>query len=72
MAGDEIRRVISAMMDSRSEPARRAALRMAVDLAELERRALFGSELARREGYDEGVRAALTVRTKGENRITTE
>lgn len=72
MAGDEIRRVISLLMESGSGCARDAALRMAVDLAELERRAAFGSEKSRREGYDEGVRAALMARTRGGNQITTE
>ena len=72
MVGDEIRRVISVLMDSGSETARMAALHMAVDLAELERRALFGSELARREGYDEGVRSAISGRPSADRQMTTE
>lgn len=54
MAGaDRIRSAIDAMLAVPST--KRMALEMACELAELERRARFGSELARLQGYRAGL-----------------
>lgn len=59
MAAYRIREVISRLLDS--EATRILALEMACELSELERRACFGSEAARREGYRAGAAAAGAV-----------
>lgn len=63
MAGcDAIREVIAAMLESAGT--RGKALDMACELSELERRACFGSELARLDGFRMGLKAAGAVRRR--------
>ena len=56
MAGS-IRRLVAKLIWTRDPELVRLALDMACELSDLERRAAFGREMSRREGYDEGRRA---------------
>ena len=56
MAGS-IRLADSALLESRDPALVRLALDMACELSDLQRRAAFGCEMSRREGYEEGRRA---------------